>query len=68
MKTTEDKKGKSIMDHAKEWGVFYLFLSNIIAVGYLLMVRVPNAPEWVNYPVALGVGISAVVAWAYNKR
>lgn len=44
-------------------GILYLFLCNIIAVGYLLIVRVPSAPVWATYPIVVGVAISAGIAW-----
>jgi uncharacterized membrane protein len=68
MKTTKetDIEKKTIKQHIKSVGIFYLFLSCVGATIYMLLVKVPNAPEWVNYPILLGTTISAVVAWYYR--
>lgn len=54
---------KTLKEHAKEAGIFYLFLCNLLATFYLVLVTVPTAPQWATYPVAIGTAITALVAW-----
>lgn len=54
---------KTFTQHIKEAGILYLFLCNIGASLYLLVVRIPNVPVWATYPVVIGTVISAGIAW-----
>lgn len=54
---------KTLKENLKDAGVLFLFLSQILAVGYLLLVKVPNVPAYATGVVALGVAISACITW-----
>ncbi len=65
-KDKETKQKKSLKQVFKSVGIFYIFVSCMLATVYLVLVKVPNAPSWATYPVALGTAIAALVAW-FNK-
>ena len=58
---------KTLKEHIINAGIFYLFMCQMGATMYLLLVRIPSAPKYAVVPVALGTFISAVIAW-YNRR
>lgn len=57
---------KTLKMHLVDAGIFYLFLCNLLATFYLILVTVPSAPFWATYPVAFGTAITALVAWFKN--
>lgn len=59
----ENEAKKSIGQHIGDYLTFYMFVCNFIATFYLVLVRVPNAPYWASFPIALGTMLTVVVTW-----